>query len=315
MANLFGRLSPGEFSELSQALKETGASLATWYEAVRYAGEPKPLQYELVINRRLLSKTRLAAGDDAKGLESIAYFLGHHADWKSARFSVRRCHANLQTGGFVLVERRAFRGVEAERVSEVVKRFGGGPDDIDYILNRSEDSVLGYLLTTTEERARSFAEAVHQGATGPARTEDVARVVSNLRAHVDNLPADQDATIEEVMQRLTTMGVPKDTLRKLLDEYGTSPVEFESPIDRMTRGDVRVLFAQIDASPQLTLDQKAVAYFALLAALDGSVPSTEGLACLKTVSGPELTDAILQKRSQLADESGFRDQHLPPQGR
>ena len=50
-----GGLGSAKYREFMDALKKAGAKLNTWYEAVKYKGEPKELTLELCIKCGLFS--------------------------------------------------------------------------------------------------------------------------------------------------------------------------------------------------------------------------------------------------------------------
>jgi hypothetical protein len=122
-------------------------------------------------------------------------------------------------------------------------------------------------------------------------------------------PSNEEEAIYEAWQdvALTSFrrywGIGRQVFLALLHEFEDLETAYEPPRDHMSKGEVDSLFKSIASSDELTQDEKAVADFALLAVLEGSVPSLDGLSCLKTVFGHELVQTILAKQAQSNGET------------
>ena len=66
----------------------------------------------------------------------------------------------------------------------------------------------------------------------------------------------------------------------------------------MTVAEVDQLFMLIADSNELSLEEKAVADFALLAVLEGGRPSVGGLSCLRAPLGHDFVEAVLAKHAE-----------------
>ena len=92
-------------------------------------------------------------------------------------------------------------------------------------------------------------------------------------------------------------GISRELFWALAREWKDAPPLYEAARKTMTDADVEGVFKLIaDPDLQLTLEEQAVADFALLTALEGSVPSQDGLSILRTVFGDEFVETILSKQ-------------------
>jgi len=86
-------------------------------------------------------------------------------------------------------------------------------------------------------------------------------------------------------------------MEQLVKEYEQLEIVYESIRDRVPQEGIDASFANISACEDLTLDQKAIADFSLLALIEGSVPTPRGIECLKIVfhSDPEFMDIVFRR--------------------
>jgi hypothetical protein len=100
-----GGYGSAKYREFMDSLKEVGAKLTTWYEAVQYKGKPKELTIELCIKCGLFSKEHVAMGDDLESLQWLARYLKHHPLFKGRKFTFRQNRKVVQNGDYVIVPR------------------------------------------------------------------------------------------------------------------------------------------------------------------------------------------------------------------
>lgn len=155
--------SGAQLDKFNDSMKQIGCEWKTWLEAVQYSGPVKKLPFELCYVGSFFSRERIAAGQDRESLECLASHLTDHPDYQRLTLSVMPTEVVLQEGHFMIVERTGFKGGNKAGISEILKRFGGDQQDIDDILNSTEDVVLCYLTSATEKDAQALAQAAHAG--------------------------------------------------------------------------------------------------------------------------------------------------------
>ena len=86
-------------------------------------------------------------------------------------------------------------------------------------------------------------------------------------------------------------------MQQLLKEFERLEIVYESIRDRIPQKAMDACFANVGSCDDLTLDQKAIADFSLLAVIEGGVPSPHGIECLKVAfrSDPEFLKVILSR--------------------
>ncbi|MBN2267702.1 MAG: tetratricopeptide repeat protein [Candidatus Babeliaceae bacterium] len=88
-------------------------------------------------------------------------------------------------------------------------------------------------------------------------------------------------------------------MKQLMKEYEQLEIMYESLCMKDAQEKIDVIFTIIAKSKDLTLDQKAIADFALLAIVDGAIPTPRGVECIKIAfqTYPDLLETLLQRCS------------------
>jgi hypothetical protein len=100
-------------------------------------------------------------------------------------------------------------------------------------------------------------------------------------------------------QNIQGLDIGDDVLARLVSEYKDLRVVVEPLRKKMSDDEIRALYAMITCSHEFLDEDKAVAYFALDAILDGSFPPTDALAILEKAFGPEFVKSIVEKDAEL----------------
>jgi hypothetical protein len=93
-------------------------------------------------------------------------------------------------------------------------------------------------------------------------------------------------------------GVSTEFFQELAAEWADFEPITESTIKSLSEAEVDELFAYISDSQALSLEEKAVAHFALLGVLEGLLPSQRGQSLIRSLFGDEMIDAVLAKRDE-----------------
>lgn len=91
-------------------------------------------------------------------------------------------------------------------------------------------------------------------------------------------------------------GISREFCQALVDEFGSLDYVIEPIKNRMGEAAVDKMFDFIAATKTLTQEDKAVADFALLGALEGAIPSQRGLNCLQVIFGDRIIESIQRMR-------------------
>ena len=163
---------------------------------------------------------------------------------------------------------------------------------------RDTKYILSQLWPLSRSRLRWIAEH------GSGKEEKVEQ--TNVAGHSE---AQQEEALKVAWGALAQTksrrhwGISREFALELIEEFKGLKIIYEPPRKQLAEADVDGLFNLIAASDELTLKEKAVGDFALLAALEGSVPTQRGLSCLKTVFGDEFVEAILAKQGKSTTEN------------
>ena len=155
------------FNEFNRSLADIGAKMTSWIEVIQYTGNPVEVNYKLSVKYKFFSKINLAASIDEESLLTLRSYIKHHPDYKSWKLYVTKCDLLVNSGDYMIVERRACKGGRREDVANVIKRFGGTQDEISYFLDKTEDKIFGYILPNKYLSAKKFAEVIQVGSTTP----------------------------------------------------------------------------------------------------------------------------------------------------
>jgi hypothetical protein len=100
-------------------------------------------------------------------------------------------------------------------------------------------------------------------------------------------------------ENIQSLNIRDEVLVSLVNEYEKLRVAFEPLRQKMTKAETMDLFARVECSHELLVEEKAVAYFALDAILDGSFPPADGLAQLGKAFGPEFVKSVLERAAEI----------------
>ncbi len=100
-------------------------------------------------------------------------------------------------------------------------------------------------------------------------------------------------------QNIQSLDIGDDMFGRLVSEYKDLRVVVEPLHKKMSDDEIRALYAMITCSHEFLDEDKAIAYFALDAILDGSFPPTDALAILEKAFGPEFVKSIVEKDAEL----------------
>ncbi|MDO8473665.1 MAG: hypothetical protein Q7T05_07610 [Dehalococcoidia bacterium] len=118
----------------------------------------------LILRRRYFSGTI--------SCKTMASYIRNHPGCRNWKLSINERRVVAQSGDFMIVQRDAFQGGDKKTTAEIVTRFGGDQENVDYFLNTTEERILGYVLLTSQREVRALAEIVHIGATRAGSLED-----------------------------------------------------------------------------------------------------------------------------------------------
>lgn len=157
--------------------------------------------------------------------------------------------------------------------------------------------LLGVLSDRLKRRRwRRFSES-------PEGTEVNAKL-SNLVEEMADRQAKRELAIAAAWEEFSGLkskrywGVSNEFLLELVDEFGNFEAVTESIKETLTEADLDELFATISDSQALSLEEQAVADYALLGMLEGYLPSQRGQSLLRSLFGDELLDKLLAKRDE-----------------
>lgn len=330
--HLLNKYKGHKYFELSRALSDVGCEWVTRWVAEEYTGEPKDLLWALRIKTALFSKETIMLADEERRLDEIAHYLEEHPACKKWKFVIERRPEILPSGIFILMRHMKYEFPDSDAVRKAIADFGGDEEDIDYIFNVTLSDDYAYFPPSCDQcEAEFYAEVVNTGANRPASREEVIQVLDGIkgamrrRADVGSKEEEKIAQIfEKIYDRWTGITEEEDTIRRawkelsltnverhwaiskerfmqLAEEWKEAEVLFEPLTEKMTQDEVDELFNFVDASDEVTLDEKAMADFALLATLEGLRASSDGLRSLSKICGQDFVQAILDKYAELDD--------------
>ena len=285
------------------SLHDIGARVANWVEAIQYSGKPLAMHFTLFAKRSLFSRRHLAAGVKEESLSTMRSYINHHPDYRTWKLYVTNCELVARSGDYVIVERRALKGGDREEVANVVRRFGGTQEDISYLLDKTVDDILGYVLPNAHLSAADLVEVVKIGRTTPITPKEQQQLVRGVVRWAETLrtKSRDDILLERVIRTQLERGASHTLIRRLAEEYDNSDQFCEPLMGQLEDCVIDEMFNDIGSRNELTVDDKAITEFAMLTLLEGCMPTAEGLSCLERVCGKEFVKDILDKRTECQD--------------
>lgn len=290
------------FDEFWGSLKEIGVQHTSWVEAVQYSGKPIEVRFKLSVKHNFFSRSHLAASIDEESLITLRSYINHHQDYKNWKIYTAECENTVKSGDYMIVERSALKGGSREEIANIVKRFGGNQEDINYFLDKTEDKILGYVLPNSYLSAHELAKVVQVGGFETLCTpEEHQELVKGILrwAETHCVKSREEIFLERIIYKQYKRGLSNTRIHELLEEYSNMEILCESLIKKLEDSVIDDAFNIIDSSNDLTADEKAVTDFELLTILEGGMPTSRGLSCLERVMGKEFVKAILDKKTEL----------------
>lgn len=169
-------------SEFRRQLSDVGATLESWVEAIQYSGDPIETHFALYLKRNLFSKHLLAVGVDAQALSTMMHYIEHHPDYNRRRLCVTKSAFVVRSGDSMIVSRLGFKGGKRDDIANIVRRWGGGENDISYVCEEREDTLLGYTPLNAYLSATDLVEIVAVAYVTPcSRSEQEALIRQIVR--------------------------------------------------------------------------------------------------------------------------------------
>ncbi len=166
--------------EFMASLKSSGAEITGWCDFVPYSGEPLHVRLELRVKTGLFSSVRLAVGNDEKRLETMARSINANIACKWWKLRQTSCSETVMEGDYTILSRIGLKGGERQTVTELVSAYGGTENEVDYLLNESDDTALGHFLIGREQyggfygwhEARALANIMSVGSQTPISVDE-----------------------------------------------------------------------------------------------------------------------------------------------
>jgi hypothetical protein len=228
----------------------------------------------------------------------------------------------------MIIEKMKYTGIEDVRreIKKIVKELGGDKNDIDFILNRCGEKILGYFPSNDSRMAEGYAKIIHTGATTPVTNEEFISFLENMKKNAEyaaEMGDESSKSLVRVWDKLLKLWrnkykqeenevlieqkyiekykglVEENYVLNLLKEYTEQDIIFKPIRDKITDEDIDALCLKIDNSELLTPKHKIEAIVALMSILDGSFPNETFISHLEKVLGTEFVATLKKKRNEL----------------
>lgn len=316
------------FKTFNEKLENIGVRFETFYIAEECKGPPKNVKYQLCLKDSIVSKKVLMLGENEDNLKSLQSYINNFPPCKDWKLIIRPKNSKVDTGYYMIIEKMKYTGIEGVRkeIKKIVKELGGDKNDIDFILNRCGEKILGYFPSNDSRMAEGYAKIIHTGATTPVTNEEFISFLENMKKNTEyaaEMGDESSKSLVRVWDKLLKLWrnkykqeenevlieqkyiekykglVEENYILNLLKEYTEQDVIFEPIRDKITDEDIDALCLKIDNSELLTPKHKIEAIVALMSILDGSFPNETFISHLEKVLGTEFVATLKEKRNEL----------------
>lgn len=314
------------FNTFSHKLENIGVKLETFYVAKEYKDVPKNVNHQLCLKENIFSKKVLILGENEENLKNLQSYIINFPPCKDWKLIIRSKISKIKTSSYMIIEKIKYTGTEdvKEEIKKIVKELGGDEKDIDSILNRGQEKILGYFPWSDPRMAQGYVKIIHTGATTPITHEELISFLENMKKNSENWAEKDNQSSKSLVgiwdellkkwrnkhkQEESEVLIEKKYLEKykrlvewdfvsnLLKEYEEQSITFEPIREKITDEDIDALYLKIDNSELLTTKQRVEAIVALMSVLDGSVPNEIYIAHLEKVLGTEFVSSLEEKRN------------------
>ena len=169
--------------EFFDDLKTIGVEIKNEHVAELYEGESFNLRYQLVLKKGMFSKEVIMGSDDRSDVDTIKDYIGYFPQFNS--LTVTEAPLAIVSGNYALRHVSKMGGVHGKeaQIKEIVAKWNGGDDVIDYILNGIEETLLGFFPFSNSKQAKAYTDLINAGAFRESTPEEIAEIqglVSNF---------------------------------------------------------------------------------------------------------------------------------------
>lgn len=190
MSNAFSFLRSLSANEEREFWDELGAikvKLKNEYVIEEYVGTSFNLRYQLVLRRGIFTKEVIIGSDDKFDVETVRDYIGYFPQFK--KLTIAESPLKITNGNFAVIYVTLMENTEGKRkrIEQIVRKWNGSEEAIDYILNGVEEKLLGYLPSADHGLAKAYVDLINAGANREATPEEIAGIKRDLTAYINKL--------------------------------------------------------------------------------------------------------------------------------
>ncbi len=159
------------------------------YIIEEYTGKTFTLRYQLVLKKGFFTKDVIIGSDKKFDVETVRDYIGYFPQFN--KLSIIESPIKITNGNFKIKQVLRMTGVEGKHgnIEQIVRKWNGGEEAIDYIINGVEEIPLGYLPTADSCMAKAYVDLINAGAKREATPEEIASIKRDLAAYINKLNA------------------------------------------------------------------------------------------------------------------------------
>ena len=173
--------------EFWDELKSIGVELKNEHIAEEYKGDNFDLKYQLVLKKGLFSKEVILGSDDKSDLDTIKSYVGYFPQFHS--LIITEAPVAIISSNYALKHVSKMNGVTGKesQIEQIVRKWNGGHEATDYILNSVEETLLGFFPFSDSKQVKAYTDLVNAGAFREATPEEVAEMQSLVANYANKL--------------------------------------------------------------------------------------------------------------------------------
>jgi len=173
--------------EFFDELKSIGVVIKNEHVAELYDGDHFSLRYQLVLKKGVFSKEVIMGSDDKEDVDTIKSYIGYFPQFNS--LTVTEAPLTIVRGNYALKHVSKMGGVNGKeaQIKEIVAKWNGGDDAIDYILNGVEETLLGFFPFSDSKQVKAYTDLINAGAFRESTPEEIAEIQSLVSNFVSKL--------------------------------------------------------------------------------------------------------------------------------
>ncbi len=173
--------------EFFDELKSIGVEIKNEHVAEICNGDSFNLKYQLVLKKGLLSKEVVLGSDDKSDVDTIKDYIGYFPQF--SKLTVVDSPVTIESGNFALKHVSRMTGFDGKQkqIEELVQKWNGSKEVIEWIYTSSEETLLGFFPFSDQKLAKAYTDLINAGAFREATPEEISKIQNLVSEYVKKL--------------------------------------------------------------------------------------------------------------------------------